>query len=242
MFFSMNLIIIPAHNEEKTIANVVKESRKYGDVLVIDDYSSDHTALIAKKCGAVVISHKVNMGLGGALRTGFNVAIKRKADIIITLDADGQHNPNDMGKFIKKINEGYDFVLGSRDLSRYPISKRVGNFFLNLATNFISGTSLKDTESGFRAFKFDALKKLVLKSEKYEIAVEIVFEVGRNNLRYTNITIDSPIYVKGVGVLDGFKNFRFLFKRRKRNIRDYLNDFKFVMAHTRVFKKLFRLF
>ncbi len=242
MFFSMNFIIIPAHNEEKTIANIVKESMRYGEVLVIDDCSSDQTALIAKKSGGAVISHKVNRGLGGALRTGFNEAVKRKADIIITLDADGQHNPNDIGKFIKKINEGYDFVLGSRDLSRYPIRKRVGNFFLNLATNFVSGTSLKDTESGFRAFKLDALKKLVLKSEKYEIAVEIAFEIGRNNLKYTNIMIDSPIYVQGVSVLDGFKNFRFLFKRRKRNIKDYLNDFKFVMAHTRIFKKLLRLF
>ncbi len=236
------LIIIPAHNEEKTIGKVIQEAKKHGKVLVIDDCSSDSTGLIAEDNGATVVRHKINRGLGGALRTGFDEATKQGADIIITMDADGQHNPEDIPRFISTINKGYDFVLGSRDLSRYPLKKRVGNFFLNLATNFISGTTLKDTESGFRAFKIEALKKLVLKAKRYEIAVEIVFEVGRNNLKYTNIMIDSPVYVQGVGVLDGFKNFRYLFSRRKRNVRDYLDDFKFVIAHMRPFKRLLSFF
>src|SRR3989338_2307824 len=223
------VIVVPAHNEEETIGDVVKEAKKYGAVLVVDDCSMDKTGAVANQSGAIVVRHKVNSGLGGALRTGFQEAIKIGADIVITLDADGQHNPQDIPRFISAINRGNDFVLGSRDLSRYPIRKRVGNFFLNLATNFVSGTTLKDTESGFRAFKIDALKKLVLKAEKYEIAAEVAFEVGRNNLKYTNIMIDSPVYVQGVGVLDGFKNFKYLFSRRKRNFRGYLDDFKFVV-------------
>lgn len=225
----MPSIIIPAHNEEKTVAGVVKAAKKYGNVIVVDDASTDKTSVAAKKAGAVVVRHKVNKGLGGALRTGFNEALKRKDNIIITLDADGQHDPSEINQFIEKINNGYDFVLGQRDLRAYPFVKKFGNFFLNNMTNFVSGTNLKDTESGFRAFRADALKKLYLKADRYEIAVEIIFEVGRNKLKSANVPISSPVYVKGVGVADGVKNFRYLLSRRKRDWRGYIADVKYVI-------------
>ena len=170
------------------------------------------------------------MGLGSSIRTGFAKALELDADIIITLDADGQHSPGDIPKFTKKIGEGYDFVLGKRDLSRYPFVKKVGNFFLNAATNFISGTKLLDTESGFRAFTKKAVKKLYLKGERYEIAVEIVFEIGRNNLKSCNVSISSPLYVKGVGIYDGFRNFMFLLHRRERTWKSYFDDVRYVLG------------
>jgi len=225
----MIAIVIPAYNEEKTISWVVEESKKYGRVVVIDDCSSDDTAMLAKKAGVMVISHSHNQGLGSSLRTGFKKSLDMKADIIITIDGDGQHNPRDIPRFISAINNGYDFILGERDLRKYPLTKKFGNFFLNRATNFISGTNLKDTESGFRAFKKEALKKLYLKAKRYEIAVEIVFEVGRNNLKTKNIPIKVPIYVKGVGVVDGFKNFLFLLHRRERTWRSYVEDLRYVL-------------
>ena len=225
------VIIVPAYNEEKTVASVVTKAKEYGKVLVVDDCSRDRTAEIAKRAGATVIRHKVNRGLGGALRTGFSEAIAMGADVIITIDADGQHKPEEIKNFVDLINHGYDFVLGARDLRAYPFVKKFGNFFLNNVTNFVSGTNLKDTESGFRAFRVEALKKLYLKAERYEIAVEIVFEVGRNRLKTANIPISSPIYVKGVGVSDGFKNFRYLLRRRKRNWRGYVEDFRYVMKN-----------
>ena len=227
----MNVIVIPAYNEEKTVGRVVSEAKKYGKVVVIDDASHDKTAYAAKKAGALVITHKANRGLGGALQTGFEKALKMGADIVVTIDADGQHKPEEIGQFIDHINRGYDFVLGERDLRKYPFIKKFGNFFLNNATNFVSGTNLKDTESGFRAFRADALRKMYIKAEKYEIAVEIVFEVGRNRLKTINVPISSPIYVKGVGVADGLKNFRYLMSRRKRNWRGYVEDFKYVMRN-----------
>lgn len=222
--------VMPAYNEEKTVAEAVRRTRKYVDrVIVVDDCSRDTTQKEAKKAGALVIRHNVNKGLGSALRTGFVQALKMKASVVITIDADGQHNPDEIPILLAKINEGYDFVLGSRNLSKYPFIKKFGNFFLQSATNFISGTSLKDTESGFRAIKAAALRKMYLKSERYEIAVEIAFEVGRNNLKATNVPISSPIYVKGVGMLDGVKNFMFLMHRRERRFRDYLEDIKYVL-------------
>ena len=224
------IAVMPAYNEEKTVGGIVKRTKKYVDsVIVIDDCSKDNTSKNAKKAGAIVIRHPKNKGLGGALRTGFSEALKRKADVIITIDADGQHVPEEIPKFIEKINEGYDFVLGERDLKGYPFFKKFGNFFLNIATNFISGTALHDTESGFRAFKTSALKKMYLKAERYEIAVEIVFESGRNYLKSTNVPIRIPIYVKGVGFMDGIKNFIFLLHRRERKWIDYLHDAKYVV-------------
>lgn len=224
------IIVMPTHNEEQTVGAVIDKAKKYGTIIVVNDASTDNTEKEAKKHGAVVITHKVNRGLGGALKTGFAEALKRKADVIITLDADGQHEPEEIPKFLEAI-KSYDFVLGARSLNKYPFKKRFGNFFLNVATNLISGTYLKDTESGFRAFRREALEKLYLKSERYQIAIEIVFEIGRNNLSYTNVPINVPIYVKGVGVIDGIKNFGFLLYRRKRNFKDYVQDFKYVIRH-----------
>jgi glycosyltransferase involved in cell wall biosynthesis len=223
-------IIIPAYNEEKTVSWVVSEAKNYGKVILVDDCSRDDTALLARKAGAMVIKHSHNQGLGASLRTGFKKALAMKADIIITIDADGQHEPRDIPRFIQEIDNGYDFVLGERDLRAYPLRKKFGNFFLNRVTNFISGTYLKDTESGFRAFRRNALKRLYLKARRYEIAVEIIFEVGRNGLKTKNIPILVPIYVQGVGVIDGFRNFFFLFRRRERTWRSYIEDFKYVLS------------
>ncbi len=207
------VMIMPAHNEERTVGETVRKCKKYGQVIVVNDASSDNTADAAKKSGAVVITHKINRGLGGALRTGFAAALKMDADIIITIDADGQHLPEEIPLFLKKMREGYDFVLGARDLSKYPFVKKFGNFFLNRMTNMVSGTRLKDTESGFRAFRRAALAKLDLKAERYEIAAEIVKEVGRNRLKSANVPIHIPVYVKGVGVTDGIKNFLYILRK-----------------------------
>jgi len=207
------VIVMPAHNEEKTVGTIVQACKKYGTVVVVNDASADRTTEIAKKAGAIVITHKVNRGLGAALRTGFAQALKLNCDVIITIDSDGQHLPEDTPRFVEKIQEGYDFVLGARDLSKYPLIKRIGNFFLNAATNIIAGTNLKDTESGYRAFRKEALKKLTLKAERYEIAAEIIKEVGRNKLKAANIPIKSPVYVKGVGVKDGIKNFLYILRK-----------------------------
>ncbi len=226
----MIVAVMPAYNEENTVARAVQETKKYVDrVIVVDDCSSDNTAKLARQAGAFVIRHNANRGLGASLRTGFAKALETNADIIITIDADGQHEPKDVKRFVEKIKQGYGFVLGERNLSRYPFIKKFGNFFLNSATNFISGTNLKDTESGFRAITREALQKMYLKAERYEIAVEIVFEIGRNNIRAANIPINVPVYVKGVGVMDGIKNFMFLMHRRERNISSYAEDLKYVL-------------
>ncbi len=209
---------MPAHNEEKAIKKVLGRTKKYVDkLIVVDDASSDNTNDIVKTLDVILITHKKNRGLGGALRSGFKKALeisKFDKDVIITIDADGQHVPEEIPKFINEIQKGNDFVLGRRDLSKYPFVKKFGNFFLNLFTNIICGTNLKDTESGFRAFTRRVLKKMTFSGERYEIAAEILYQVGKNKVKSSNVDITVPIYVKGVGVFDGFKNFWYLVKIR----------------------------
>ncbi|MFH1420982.1 MAG: glycosyltransferase family 2 protein [Candidatus Aenigmatarchaeota archaeon] len=222
--------VIPAYNEELTITGIIDKAERYVDrIIVIDDASTDDTYKLAKRENVVMIHHPINMGLGVSLRDGFKKALEMKSDIILTIDSDGQHDPADIPKFIEKINEGYDFVLGRRELYKYPLLKKVGNFFLNFATNFVAGTTLDDTEGGFRAFSRLGLEKLVLKADRYQIATEIIFEVGRNRLKACNVPASSPLYVKGVGVMDGVRNFTFLMHRRERHWWDYLNDVRYVL-------------
>lgn len=229
------IAVMPAYNEERTIESVAKKTLQYVDrLIIVNDASKDRTGKIAEKLRKrykeiIVIHHKINKGLGASLRDGFNMALKIGGNIIITIDADGQHRPEDISRFIKKIKEGYGFVIGSRLLYKYPLIKKFGNFFLNLVTNFISGTKIKDTESGFRAFRADVLKKLVLTANRYEIATEIVFEIGRNRVKATSIPVYVPVYTKGVGVRDGIKNFTFLLHRRERSWKSYLEDIKYVI-------------
>ena len=112
------LIIIPAYNEELTIGSVVALARKYGDVLVVDDGSADRTSEIARNAGAFVIKHETNMGKGAALRTGFEYALSMDYKIVVTLDADGQHNPDEIPVLLEPIVNGKaDLVIGSRYLN-----------------------------------------------------------------------------------------------------------------------------
>ena len=207
------IAVIPAYNEEKTVARVVRQTKKYVDkVIVVDDCSSDSTGELAKKAGAKVVRHKRNRGVGCSWRTGFKEVLKEKADVVITIDADGQHKPSDIPKFLKAL-EGVDFVIGTRDFSVYPFTKRFGNWGLRSITNLLSGTKVKDTESGYRAIRSGLLGKMKLTGERYEICAEIIYEAGRNKGKIAEVPIKVPVYVKGVGVLDGLKTGLFIFRK-----------------------------
>jgi len=230
--------IIPAYNEEKTIGKIITNTKKYVDkVIVVDDGSTDKTSEIAIKKGAILIKHKRNYGVGRATRDGFKRALSIGSNYIITIDADGQHFPSDIPKFINKLNQGYDFVIGRRNLSRYPFIKRIGNFALNIIINFISGTAIPDTESGFRGYNAKKLKKMYLTADRYEICDEIIFEVGRNKLKWTYVPIKSYVYTKGTNILDGLRILKFMLRRRKRNWKSYFVDLRYVLLH---WKKIYK--
>lgn len=156
----MKLIVsIPAYNEEKTIAQVVRDIKKEqpkAEVLVIDDGSSDQTAELAKRAGAIVISHPMNYGLAEAFRTEMRECLSRKADIIVHTDADGQYVAKEIALLIAPIAEGKaDLVLGSRfkgKIEEMPWLKRFGNKAFSKVISNIVGKRISDAQTGFRAF------------------------------------------------------------------------------------------
>ena len=153
--------VIPAYNEEKQISGVVKKTKKYvNNVVVVDDGSKDKTKDTAKKSKAIVLQHLVNLGKGAALKTGCDYAVKNKADIIIVIDADAQHNPDDIPKFLENLKND-DIILTYRRLNKnMPFILKFGNLFINKTINFLYGIKIKDSQCGYRAFTAKAYKKL----------------------------------------------------------------------------------
>ena len=200
--------IIPAYNEEKRINKVIKETKKYVDnVIVVDDGSKDRTKDIAKKGKAVVLRHLVNLGKGAALKTGCDYAVKNKADIIIAIDADAQHDPNEIPKFLENIKK-YDVVLAYRKPNKnMPFVLKFGNLFLNKTISFLYGIKIKDSQCGYRAFTAKAYKKLRWKASDYSMESEMIAKIGKYKLSYTEVPIET-IYsdkYKGTTILDGVK-------------------------------------
>ena len=156
------LILIPAYNEEKTLAKVIKTLPKkingitQKEVVVVNDGSNDQTAQVAQKSGVTVISHYLNRGLGGALGTGFEYARKNNFDILITFDADGQHDPQDIEPVLKPIiHQKADISIGSRlkNPKGMPWYRIVGIWGLNLFTFMFFWVWTTDSQSGLRKLR-----------------------------------------------------------------------------------------
>ncbi|WP_307167973.1 glycosyltransferase family 2 protein [Carboxydocella sp. ULO1] len=165
-FFPKTIVIIPAYNEEKSIGIVVKKILKiYPEftILVIDDGSNDNTADIAFQAGAKVIRLPQNLGIGGAVQTGYLYALYNKYEIAIQIDADGQHKPEELHKILKPIVEKEaDLVIGSRYVKKTQykstFSRRVGMIILSALVSLITKQVFKDTTSGFRAANRKVIK------------------------------------------------------------------------------------
>ncbi|WP_456472529.1 glycosyltransferase family 2 protein [Methanocaldococcus sp.] len=213
-------IVIPAYNEEKMIKNTIRGLKKkgYNNIIVVDDGSQDKTYEKAKEEDVIVCRHIINRGLGGALGTGIKCSLLYKPKVIVTFDADGQHSPDDVEKVVKPISEGYDFVVGSRlmdknELKNMPLVKRIGNFGLNLITFLLGGYLISDSQSGLRAFSYEAAKKIVeeLKSDRYEVSSEFLIIAKRNKFKVKEVPIKT-IYTeysmsRGTNVITGIKIF-----------------------------------
>jgi len=196
----MILALIPAYNEEKTIGSQVRETSFFVDEVVIcDDGSSDRTSKIAKKNGAHVVQHNVNQGKGAALKSLFNYANKKNAEISITLDADGQHDAKDIPLMIQTMrDQNADVVAGSRFLSQnkeMPKHRRLGNKILNLIINISTKQSFSDTQCGFRAYSNKAIKLVEITSDKIgQVDSEILMAANTLGLKIIEVPVSCKYH------------------------------------------------
>lgn len=194
-------VVLPAYNEEVSIGSVVLLARRYADrVIVVDDGSSDRTAEVAASAGAEVIVHSPNLGKGVAFKTGFAAA--EGADIIVTMDSDGQHNPADIPKLLEPILRGEaDMVNGSRYLNGHdtdtPVYRRIGQTILDKVTVLNSGIKITDSQSGFRAFSASTKDFFRFNAQGMAIESEMLADAGRYGLRVKEVPIGVRYDVDG---------------------------------------------
>jgi glycosyltransferase involved in cell wall biosynthesis len=220
-----NVIVIPAYNEETTIAQVVREAVRAADlVVVVDDGSRDGSAALAREAGAVVVRHAVNRGLGGALGTGIAAAIKLGADAVVTMDADGQHRAVDAGRLFERLARGdVDFVIGSRmkpteDGGKMPFRRVLFNGVGNVLTYMLFGVWVSDSQSGLRGLSRTAAQAIDLRTNGMEVSSEFIKELKDRRWRFDEIGIPA-IYTdysmsKGQSFVVGMKTAAKLIIRR----------------------------
>ncbi len=212
--YKLICVVIPVFNEAGVIQSVIDELQNAGDyvLIVVDDGSSDNTFIIASMNSSVLcVRHRINRGKGAAVKTGIMAANMIGADIIITMDGDGQHDPKDIPCLIKPILDGRcDVVLGSRSLdkSEMPYLKIAANSAGNFFTWLFYGILVSDSQSGFRVYSKYAAIIIDTKADKYEYDSKVIREIKNNRLCFTEIPIQTRYtdYSTGKKQKQGFIN------------------------------------
>ncbi len=191
----MKLACIPAYNEEDYISDVIKNAKPHVDkVIVCDDGSTDNTAKLAKDSGAIVISHKKNLGYGAAISTLFDYSRKENAQIMITLDGDGQHDPNQIPILANAIAEhNVDVVIGSRflDDSFTPRYRKTGIKIITSVANYGTNFKVTDSQSGFRAYSKDAIDSIHPTEQGMSVSTEILLKISNKGLSLAEVPITT---------------------------------------------------
>ena len=195
------VVSIPCLNVEHHIAEVVTKACKYADqVVVVDDGSCDHTAEVARVAGALTISHEANGGAGKATKSCFEMAIENGADILITLDGDGQHNPDEIPQILTPVViEGANIVIGSRFINRQsniPIYRKFGIKVITFLFNIGSRIKVSDSQSCFRAYSKKALQSLNITERGYAFSIQLLIQARRSSLAIAEVPV-SCIYHPG---------------------------------------------
>lgn len=194
------LCVIPALNAAKTLGSVVEATlREAEPVLVIDDGSSDGTGEVARAAGAIVLRHDLNQGKGAALKTGFAWALEQGYEGVITLDADGQHLPSEIPKFVReRASGGADLIIGGRAhlFGGMLPRRRNANRFSAWCIAKCSGVRITDSQSGFRFYSANLLRNVQLRADGFDMESEVIVRAGRRGFPIVTIPID-------LGFVDG---------------------------------------
>jgi len=200
------VVIIPAYNEGKTIFEVITKTKQFAkDIIVVDDGSQDNTAAEATRAGAAVVKHKVNLGKGAALKTGCDYILKKGAEKIITMDADGQHDPKEIPLFLSAL-EQHDIAFGSRITpNTMPALLKFGNKAITKTLQTLYGVTVEDSQCGYRSFKTMVYPHIRWDAADYYVETEMAIRAGKKKMKHTTIPIET-IYAdkyKGTTVFDG---------------------------------------
>ena len=198
------VVAIPAFNEEKYIGTIVLEAKQYVDeVIVLDDGSTDSTSNVANLAGAGVVRHTSNKGKGAAIQRLMIEAQNRGADILVLIDADAQHNPQEIPRLVNSIRAGFDLAIGSRQAQsqKTPRYRLAGQKVLLSATKFLSGARLTDSECGFRALSRKAISEMSLNEKGFAIETEMIAQAAERGLKISEVPI-SNIYTKDGSTLN----------------------------------------
>ena len=193
------IVVIPAYNEGSVIGHVLEEVLTYSrDIVVVDDGSVDATAKIALKFPVVLLRHPINLGAGAAMQTGFEYACTLPVDYVVTIDADGQHDPSEIPRMVETCRKGhFDVVLGSRFIEG-AAALNIGRFrraVLKLATvftKFVTGLKVTDTHNSFRVFTRMSVCKIHMKQNGYAHSSELLKQIAKAKLKYT----EAPVTVR----------------------------------------------
>jgi glycosyltransferase involved in cell wall biosynthesis len=187
-------LVIPAYNEEQRVGETVESLAAHrGRIIVVDDGSLDQTAEVARRAGAIVLRHAINRGQGAALQTGIDFALRRGAEVIVTFDADGQHDPADVEKVAAPVLAGeVDVVLGSRFLGRtegIPLGRRLLLKAAIVFTRLVSWIAVTDAHNGLRALSRRAAQAIRITQDRMAHASEILDEIRRHRLRFREVPV-----------------------------------------------------
>jgi glycosyltransferase involved in cell wall biosynthesis len=175
--------LIPAYNEARHVADVVTAARRHAPVLVVDDGSSDDTAVRAEIAGASVLRQIPNQGKGAALRAGFRQALQTGCRAVVTLDADGQHDPSELPRFIEAYTaRSADLIIGARDFRQMPPTRRIANLVGQWSFSWALGMPVRDNQSGYRLISRRLMEALLGSAEQgFEFEVEMIVVCGQRH-------------------------------------------------------------
>ena len=219
MEYSELTICIPAYNEARFIAQVVRESAPYAvEVAVVDDGSVDATGEIAGSAGATVIRHPINKGKGAALQTGFNYAFGKGYQAVLTMDGDGQHRPEDIPVLLERYQQsGADMVVGCRprNLKNMSLDRFITNWFTSVLVSFLARQRVQDSQSGFRVMDVRIVPSLSFSTSHFDTESEILFDASRAGFKITEAPIQTVYGIeksKQNPLRDTIRFFRFFFR------------------------------
>ena len=215
--------LIPAYNESRHIGAVIAGVRQYiADIIVVDDGSCDNTAEVAQANGATVLRHPKNRGKGAALRSGFDFIKDKKYDSLLTIDADGQHDPMEIPLFIKALTvSNAGMILGNRmhDPKGMPITRIKGNRKFSRIISNICGQAVPDSLCGYRLIRRPVLEAIHLTKDRFEIDAQILIKTAKAGFKIDSINIrsiyaDETSYIRPL--IDGFRLVKLIMEERSK--------------------------